>query len=239
MTPTTLALAFLAGLLTTLSPCVLPVLPFVTASSLAKNRLGPLALALGLLVTFVLVTLAISSSGELLGVNPAIIRRISGGILAAGGLLFLSARLTERLATSLSGLTGRAASLSQRSFGGPVLTEFMVGILLGVVWTPCSGPSLGVALGLASQAGSVGVAALVLSVFGMGAVIPLILFAYGARNLLGKVRGHAGLIGGFKKGFGFLMFVFGILIAFDWDRYVERFLTTNLPDFWVEFITKF
>lgn len=232
-------LAFLAGMLTTLSPCVLPVLPFVTAFSLAKNKLGPLALAMGLLVTFVLVTLVISSSGELLGVNPVIIRRISGGLLAAGGLLFLSARLTERLASSLSGLTGRAASLSQRSFGGPVLTEFVVGMLLGVVWTPCSGPSLGVALGLASQAGSIGAASVVLSVFGMGAVIPLILFAYGARNILGKVRKHAGLIGGFKKLFGILMFVFGILIAFDWDRYVERFLTTNLPDFWVEFITRF
>jgi len=239
MNAANLPLAFVAGLLTTLSPCVLPVLPFVTASSFAKNRLGPLALASGLLVTFVLVTLAVSRTGEILGIDPNIIRRTSGAFLAIGGVLFLSAALSERLASSLSGLTGKAASLSQKSFGGPLASEFVVGLLLGVVWTPCSGPSLGVALGLATQAGSLGPAFLVLTFFGIGAVIPLMLFAYGARTLAGKAREHAGIIGGFKKAFGALMILFGALILLDLDRYVERFFTRILPDFWVEFITRF
>lgn len=234
-----LPLAFVAGLLTTLSPCVLPVLPFVTASSLAKNRLGPAALAFGLLITFVLVTLVVSTSGELLGFDPRIIRRISGVFLTAGGVLFVSSALTERFASALSGLTGHAAALSQRSFGGPLLTEFVVGILLGIVWTPCSGPSLGVALGLTSQAGGVGPAFVVLSVFGIGAVIPLVLVAYGARHFLQAARARTELIGRIKKVFGFLMILIGLLIVFDWDRHVESFLTKNLPDFWVEFVTRF
>ena len=239
MTAGHLTLALVAGLLTTLSPCVLPVLPFVTASSIAKNKFGPLVMACGLLITFVLVTLAVSRTGEVLGVAPSSIRRISGAFLAMGGVLFLSARLSEGLASSLSQITGKAATLSQRSFGTPLVTEFIAGILLGIVWTPCSGPSLGVALGLATQAEGVGPATLILSFFGVGAVLPLILFAYGARNILGRLRDYAGVIGGFKKIFGVLMVLFGLLILLDWDRNAERLLTSSLPDFWVEFITKF
>lgn len=239
MTTGHLSLAFVAGILTTLSPCVLPVLPFVTASSVAKNKFGPIAMACGLLITFVLVTLAVSRTGEFLGVDPRSIRRISGAFLAMGGVLFLSARLSEGLASSLSQITGRAATLSQQKFGGPLVTEFIAGILLGIVWTPCSGPSLGVALGLATQAEGVRPATVILTFFGVGAVLPLILFAYGARKVLGKLRDHAGVIGSFKKLFGILMVLFGLLILLDWDRIAERLLTSSLPDFWVEFITKF
>ncbi len=239
MSVASLLLALVAGLLTTLSPCVLPVLPFVTASSFAKNRWGPLALSAGLLVAFVGVTLLVSRTGDLLGIDPNYIRRVSGVLLAAGGVLFVSARLSERFTVWLSGLTGGAASLAPKQIGGPIASEFIGGLLLGVVWTPCSGPSLGVALGLASQAGGTGPAFVVLSVFGLGAVIPLILVAYGARRFLKGARARAGLISGIKKIFGASMILVGLLIVLDWDRHLEGFLTSRLPDFWVEFVTKF
>ncbi len=146
-----LLLALLAGFLTTLSPCVLPVLPFVTASSLNKNRLGPIWLACGLLVSFVGVSLLISSTGYIFGVDQQILRKIAGLVLALIGLLFLSQRLSDAFAGKLSFLSNRAIKASSNGDNLSGAAEFLNGILLGVVWTPCSGPSLGAALGLAAQ----------------------------------------------------------------------------------------
>jgi cytochrome c-type biogenesis protein len=81
--------AFLAGLLTTLSPCVLPVLPFVTASSMSRNKLGPAFLGLGLLISFVGVSLVVSTTGQVFGLDPSVIRKTSGLLLMVSGFLFL------------------------------------------------------------------------------------------------------------------------------------------------------
>ncbi|MDT8286646.1 MAG: cytochrome c biogenesis protein CcdA [Elusimicrobiales bacterium] len=231
--------AFIAGLITTLSPCVLPVLPFVAGASLSKNRAGPAALAAGLLVTFVGITLLVGLSGYVFGLDPALLRRLAGFFLALSGLVFLSQALSDRLTALLSRFTGKAAPGSVRSEAGSLFGEFAAGLLLGIVWTPCSGPSLGAALGLAAQAGSAGRAAFTLFIFGLGAVLPLLLFSYGARGLIGRLKEHLAAITLIKKVFGAAMVVFGLLIAFNTDRLLESLLTRALPAGWAEFITRF
>ena len=235
----TYLLPFIAGLLTTLSPCVLPVLPFVSASSLSKNRLGPLALALGLLITFVGISVLLNLSGTIFGIDPETIKKISGAFLSLSGLLFLFHGLQERLAVFLSRWTGGFSKASNRNFGGPLLTEFVSGLFLGVVWTPCSGPSLGAALGLAGNAANASKAAVILAVFGLGAVVPLLFFAYGARELILKLKAHPNAILGFEKVFGVLMIVFGISIMIGFDRNIEAVLTDLLPQGWIRFVTHF
>lgn len=234
-----LPLAFIAGLLTTLSPCVLPVLPFVAGSSLSKNRAGPLALAAGLLAAFVGVTLLVSASGFVFGLDPELLRRAAGFFLALSGVLFLSQTLSDRFGALLSRLTSKADPGSARTGGGSLYAQFTAGLLLGIVWTPCSGPSLGAALGLAAQAGTAGRAAFTLFIFGLGAVLPLLLFSYGARGFIGRFREHAAAISRIKKTFGAAMLVFGLLIAFNSDRLLEAWFTRALPAGWVEFITRF
>jgi cytochrome c-type biogenesis protein len=212
-----LAFSFIAGLLTTLSPCVLPVLPFVTASSLNKNKFGPLALAFGLLISFVGVSLLISTSGLIFGVNPSLVRQISGVFLMLSGFLFLSQRLSDWLSAKLSFISGKASHLGQNNSQHSLLTEFLNGLLLGVVWTPCSGPSLGAALGLAAQDGNASGAGVILLIFGLGAVIPLLVFAYGARHFVGQIKTHTRAIQNIKKVFGGLVVIFGFLIVFELD----------------------
>ncbi len=177
-----LVFSFLAGLLTTLSPCVLPVLPFITASSMSRSRLGPAYLCLGLLLSFVGVSLLVSTTGMILGVEPGTIRKISGLLLMLSGLLFLSQPLADWLSEKLSFISAKANRLGQVQPKKGFIGEFIGGILLGAVWTPCSGPSLGAALGLASQEGNLLKSAVVLIVFGIGAVLPLLMFAYGAKR---------------------------------------------------------
>lgn len=230
--------AFLAGLLTALSPCVLPVLPFVTGSSLSKNAKGPAALALGLLLAFVTVTLTLSRLGHVFGLEASTLRIVSGIILAASGLLFIS----EKIQNSVSEFVSRLVSpLSQsKNFEGTSLaSQFLSGILLGVVWTPCSGPSLGTALGLATEAASFQQALALLLVFGMGATIPLLVIAYGGRAIFKAIRERSALITTVKKVLGLLIIVFGILIATSLDRKLEAIVTNLLPDSWLEFVTKF
>lgn len=234
-----LVFSFIAGLLTTLSPCVLPVLPFVTASSLKKNKWGPLTLAFGLLISFVGVSLILSTSGLIFGVNPSLIRQISGFFLMLSGLLFLSQRLSDWLSSRLSFISGKASNLSQNSSQHSLFAEFFNGLLLGVVWTPCSGPSLGAALGLAAQEGNARGAGLILLIFGLGAVIPLLVFAYGARHLVGKIKTHTHAIQNTKKVFGGLVIIFGFLIIFELDRKIESSLISVMPEAWLNFITKF
>lgn len=234
-----LVFAFLAGLLTTLSPCVLPVLPFVTASSLSRSKLGPAFLGLGLLISFVGVSLLISTTGQAFGLEPIIIRRVSGILLMLSGLLFISQRMSDFFAEKLSLMTGSLTNVKATGSMGSLIGEFLSGILLGVVWTPCSGPSLGAALGLASQEGNLLKSAVILIAFGFGAIIPLLIFAYGAKSYLSKIKNHLVLIKKIKMIFGILIIVFGFLIVFDLDRNLEAFLTGMLPDSWINFITKF
>jgi len=234
-----LLLALLAGFLTTLSPCVLPVLPFVTTSSFNKNKLGPLFLGIGLLISFVGVSLLVSSTGYLLGIDTSVGRKIAGVLLALSGLLFLSPSLADRFASRLSFLSKIGNKNKGPDDSRPLLSELFGGLLLGVVWTPCSGPSLGAAMGLASQGGSVAKAALILGVFGIGTIIPLMAVAYGARGFVAKLKRNSGTISVLKKTFGALMIAFGALIVTDLDRQLEAKLTSAMPEAWLGFITKF
>jgi cytochrome c-type biogenesis protein len=234
-----LVLPFLAGLLTTLSPCVLPILPFVTASSLKQSKLGPIFLAAGLLITFVSASLLIGASGALLGLEPIVVRRLAGVLMMASGALFLSQRLADGFASKLAAISNRASDTNVSLQGRPALSEFLNGMLLGVIWTPCSGPSLGAALGLAANEATRAESAIALGAFGLGSVLPLMIFAYGAQGLALKFRDHRNAIGNLKKIFGVLIVILGFLILSGFDHSVEAALTELLPDAWVGFITRF
>jgi cytochrome c-type biogenesis protein len=232
-----LLFATLAGSLTILSPCVLPVLPFVTASSLKTHRLGPVALALGLLISFVGASLLISSTGFVLGISPDTMKIIAGILMVLSGFLFASEKLSESFASKLSGLSSIQGPTNSNF--SELTTEFINGLILGLVWTPCSGPSLGLALGLAAKSGSVGQAFLRLSFFGFGAVVPLLIFSYGAKSLLKNVKSHSQGIYYLKKIFGVLIIGFGAAIITGFDRTIEGFLTGMLPESFISFITKY
>lgn len=234
-----LALPFLAGILTTLSPCVLPVLPFVTASSLGKNKMGPIALAFGLLVTFVGTSTLLALSGRVLGLEPSVLKKIAAAGLMLSGLLFLIPSWSERFTSFFSSFVGKASQASQKQYGGPLVTEFLSGLFLGIVWAPCSGPSLGTAISLAAQSETAARAALLLTVFGLGAIIPLLGIAYGTRGLLGRIKSHIAALNAIKKTFGALMVLFGLLILTGTDKLVEAALLGAMPESWMDLITKF
>src|SRR6202035_5628557 len=148
----TLGLAYLAGLLSTLSPCVLPLLPVILGSAASAHRLGPLALALGLASSFVVVGLFVATIGFSIGIDADVFRIVAAVLMILVGAVLIFPLFQSRLALAAGPVSRwaneRRAALSAAGLQG----QFGVGVLLGVAWSTCVGPTLGAASLLASQA---------------------------------------------------------------------------------------
>jgi cytochrome c biogenesis protein CcdA len=115
----------------------------------------------------------------------------------------------------------------------------MMGMLLGFVWTPCSGPLLGSTLSLAASGGAAS-AALTLALFGLGAAIPLISVGYLSRSSLGRVREWVILHGArAQQIMGVLLALVGLMVIFRLDKALEASIIPLLPDSWTRFTTRF
>jgi len=232
-------LGLLAGALTTLSPCVLPVLPFVLFAALDRHRFGPLALAAGMAVTFAIVGIAVSAAGLSVAADTA---RFSAAVLMAlVGVVLLSPRLQQRLAVLVAPFANRLND-STREFGagGGLAAQFTLGSLLGAVWSPCSGPTLGAAIALAASSQSIAKAAAIMLFFGLGASLPLLGVAYGSRaSLQGRKAAlqQAGRIAKPLMG-GAMVFVAALVLS-GWDKLIEASLVRAMPDWLTALTTRF
>ncbi|OGT91833.1 MAG: cytochrome C biogenesis protein [Gammaproteobacteria bacterium RIFOXYD12_FULL_61_37] len=236
--PGTYGLAFAAGGLSTLSPCVLPLVPILAGAAAASHRLGPLALAAGLSLSFTVVGLFVASLGAALGIGQGPFRDIAALILIAFGILLLSSRLQASFAALLSGLSSAGNGLLSRlrleGLGG----QFLLGLLLGIAWSPCVGPTLGAAITLASRGESLPQAALAMALFGLGAGLPLLLLGLASREAMLRLRGGlaaAGLLG--KRLLGGLLLILGAAILSGADKLFEAWVLRSAPPWLVSLTT--
>src|SRR5258708_16559372 len=177
-------LAFLAGVLSTLSPCVLPLLPLVLGAAVSDPRLGRAALAAGVAVSLVAIGLFVATIGFSIGLDADIFRGVAALLLLAGGVVLMVPRLQVQLAVA----GGPVSAWTDRRFGGFAVTgvkrQVVVGLLLGAVWSPCVGPSLGAPSVLAAQGKDLGQVAIVMLAFGVGAALPLLLLGLVSRDVM-------------------------------------------------------
>lgn len=235
-----LLLAGLAGILASLSPCVLPILPVVLAAAGSEHRLGPLALALGLAVSFAgagmvlgLAGFALGLDAELLRVGAALLMLLAGAALLASGL---ATRFSAAAEHALQPVTAFAARMSARGAGG----QFALGAVLGLAWAPCTGPALGAAIALSAQAATAGTAAATMLVFALGASMPLLALGYAARGAVPVMRRRLGTAGGVARPvMGGALALFGLLVLTGLDKRIEAAATEALPQAWVELIVRF
>ena len=229
-----LALAFVAGLLTALSPCVLPLLPLVMGSA-ARNRYGPTALAAGFVTAFTAIGVLLASLGAALGLSDTFVRNASAAMLAAAGALMISHRLQDLAGRWLSPLASASARLSPRSDQG-LGSQFFVGALLGGVWSPCVGPTLGAALGLATRSETLPHAAAIMAAFGLGSATLLLAAGYASRAVIGQRLRllHAGERG--RLVFGIVLLLVGASVASGADKLVESLVLARLPQWWIDLL---
>ncbi len=231
--------AYLAGLLTLINPCVLPVLPLVLASSLAADRRGPAALALGLSISFVAAGLALSLFGRGLGLDEDSLLKIGAALMTVFGAVLLVPRLGRGFATAMGPLALRADA----GFGGLGRGPGAMvagGALLGLVWAPCVGPTLGGALALAAAGQSLGHAALVMTAFAAGVSTVVLALGYGARQTIMARKARLQSLAERSHALVGAIFVLtGLALWFGWFRAGEVWLLDHLPYWLQDFSVRF
>jgi cytochrome c-type biogenesis protein len=237
---TILALAFAAGLLSILSPCVLPLVPIVLGAAIVAHPLGALALAAGLALSFTVLGLLLALVGFGLGIDAGMFRAAAAVIMIALGAILLVPAWQARLAAA----GGPLSSWTDRRFGGfassGLAGQFAIGLLLGAVWSPCVGPTLGAASLLASQGQDLGRVTLTMAVFGVGAALPLILLGLLSRATLMHVRSKLMSAGKFGKGaLGAAFILIGVAIVSGTDKKIEAALVEASPQWLTELTTSF
>lgn len=179
---------YVAGLLTLINPCVLPVLPIVLASALQGDRRGPLYLCAGMSISFVTLGLALAQIGPALGVFPETLERVAALVMVGFGLFLLVPALNTRFATATAGFANSADAQMGRLNDASPTRLLWGGVLLGAVWSPCIGPTLGGAIALAAQGEHLAQAAGIMVTFALGVSTVLLGLAYGAQGQIAKRR---------------------------------------------------
>ena len=235
-----LGFSLAAGSLTTLSPCVFPILPLVIGGALQANRLAPVAMGAGMALSFAAIGMVLGLLGPALGIDGDSVRTAGAVLLIAFGLVMLVPALDQRFSALMTPLASSANAASAKLKPDSLWGALLLGGLLGLVWSPCSGPLLGAALALVASEGGALQGGLILGVFGVGAAIPLVVVAYASRRGFGSMRGWVmGHIGAIKKGFGVLLLLLGLAILSGGDKWLEARAVSAMPDWWVNLTVKY
>ncbi len=231
---------FVAGVLSILSPCVLPLLPLVLGPATAAHPLGLPALTAGLVASFVGIGLFVATIGFSIGLDGEIFREASAVLLALLGAVLLSEALQQRFAAATGGVSNLGSRLIARITPEGLGGQFLLGVLLGAVWSLCVGPTLGAASVLAAQGRNIANVAAVMAAFGLGTAVPLLMVGVRSREALGRWRGRlmgAGKAG--KLGLGGTALAVAALILTGADRAIETTLVVASPAWLTDLTTRF
>lgn len=198
--------AFGAGLISVLSPCILPLLPVVLASSTETGKLRPLAIVLGISISFTGMGVLSSAFGAVFMEYIAYLKVLAEGmILIMGMAILLELNLFNALAgfPLLTGMKGKG-----------VTAGLLLGISLGIAWLPCVGPILASILTLVALKGNAGYGAFMLFIYSMGFAVPMLLLAYSAHLSSTKLRTISHYDTAIKKGAGIVIIFVGLWMVY-------------------------
>ncbi len=223
-----LLVAYLGGLLTIFSPCILPVLPFVLARADRRFVSHGLPLLLGMAGAFVIVGSLAAVVGDWAVTTNRIGRGIALVVMALFGLALLwpelSTRLMQPLVSLGNRLTQSAGNIEGRGRG--VLASVTLGVATGLLWAPCAGPILGLIFGTAALQGASTNTSLMLLAYALGATSALALALLAGGKLFTALKSRLGTAEGLRRGLGALVLVAAVAIFFGFDTTVLARLST-------------
>jgi cytochrome c biogenesis protein CcdA len=226
-------------MLSVMSPCVLPLLPIVFGAAASERKWGPAALAIGLSASFVVVGMFVATIGFAVGLDADVFRYAAAVLMVAVGLVLMLPGFQAQLAVA----GGPIANWADRRFGGArsgTSGQFWVGVLLGAVWSPCVGPTLGAASLLAAQGRDLGQVGIIMFAFGIGAALPLLAFGLLSREAMVRWRHRLASAGNSAKaGLGALFVAIGVLVLTSLDKSIETMLVDLSPQWLTDLTTRF
>lgn len=220
--------AFIAGFVTILSPCILPILPIVLSGGISNDKSKPLGIVVGFILSFTFFTLFLSSLVKLTGISPDFLRTLSVAIIFGFGLSLLIPRFQIFLEIIFSKLSNNVGRSKTRSgfFGGIIL-----GLSLGLIWTPCVGPIIASVITLAASNTVTSASVIITIAYSLGTAIPMLLITYGGRALLQKNLWLVKNTINIQKTFGVLMMITAIGIFFNVDRSFQSYILEAFPQY--------
>lgn len=222
--------AWLAGVLTLINPCVLPLLPVIIAGAFQGSKHGPVFMAAGLTVSFTVVGVLVTAFGHLLGLDEQTINKTAASLMVIFGVILLIPKAQEKLATLAAPLASSANNRMDSVQNQGNMGQFYIGLLLGAVWSPCVGPTLGGAIGLAASGDGLLQAAITMIFFGLGVSTILLLLSYGSRELLNRRKNRLmKLMPWAKPIMGIALILVGIAILFEWTKAIDIWLLNVMP----------
>ncbi len=217
----------MGGLVTILSPCILPILPIVLAGSVSEGKRRPWGIVAGFVLSFCFFTLSLATLVKLTGISTDVLRGISVVILVLFGLSMIVpalGSLNERFFTSISKFT-KISNTTSQGFGG----GFILGLSLGLIWAPCVGPILASVITLAASS-SVSLETVFITLsYALGTAVPMFLIIIGGKGVFGRVSWFKHYTVRIQKSFGVLMIVVAAMILFQFDRKFQIFVLDHLP----------
>ena len=225
-----LIFAYGAGLLTLINPCVLPVLPIVLATALQASHWGPVALAAGMSLSFVVLGVVVTAFGRAVGLNADDIAQGGAVLMILFGIILLVPQASALFSSATSGMAARADSSLDGVDRGSLRGQFVGGMLLGAVWSPCVGPTLGGAISLASQGESLMRATAIMVFFALGISTIILVLGYGARSALQKRQAAMRRFAvAARPILGIIFIAVGLMLFFKWHYVIESWLLDIMP----------
>ena len=224
-----LLLALLAGVVTIAAPCTLPVLPILLGASIGqRGRIRPVLIALGFVISFAFVALALNAIATAFDFDPEALRNVGLVLLATFGVLMIFPAAFERLAPRLAGI---GAIASRPIFAArPNLGGFVLGTTLGLVWTPCAGPVLGAILTAVATSPDRTHSATLLLAYTIGAASPMLAIAYGGQAISTKLRRVAPCAARLQQGFGVIVIAFAASALLQYDAVALAWIGQFFPE---------
>ncbi|MFZ9677235.1 MAG: cytochrome c biogenesis CcdA family protein [Quisquiliibacterium sp.] len=234
-------LSFVAGSLSTLSPCVFPLLPLVVGGVVhAHHHTGPLAMGLGMVTSFVITGVLVAAVGPSIGIDASHLRTAGAVMLIVIGLALLGLEFGHLADGPLSWLASLGQYLSDHVHPEHRRGAFVLGGLLGVIWSPCSGPLLGSGIAMVASQGDILGGALLFGVFGLGAATPLMFVSYASQSLFKRTNSLVARYGVLlRRIFAVAILLLGVSVLTDFDRYLERVVLDKLPAWWVKMTVQY
>ncbi|MBV9586414.1 MAG: sulfite exporter TauE/SafE family protein [Alphaproteobacteria bacterium] len=234
-----LAFALAAGVLSSLSPCVLPILPLVFTATVSEHRWGPVASAAGLGLSFTVVGLFIATLGFAIALD-AVFKVVGSVALIGFGVMLMVPSVGSRLALAGAGFSGWAGGVTSGYAAQGLAGQFVLGVLLGAVWSPCVGPTLGAASMLAAQGRDLAQVSATMLMFGVGVSLPLLGLGLLSREAMLRWRHRLDRFGEHGRvALGMIVAVTGGLILTGLDQWLESILVAASPDWLVQLTARF
>ncbi|MEX0284958.1 MAG: cytochrome c biogenesis CcdA family protein [Paracoccaceae bacterium] len=229
-----LIFAYIAGLLTLINPCVLPVLPIVLVGALQADRRGPLALAAGMSLAFVGFGMFVATVGYSVGLDAETLGLIGAVMMILFGVILLVPALGQRFELATAGFASAADAQIGSGANSGLRGQFLGGALLGAVWSPCIGPTLGGAIALASAGQSLGWAFLIMVFFSLGVSTLIVGIGMGAQSAI-RTRANAlrGLAQRSKPIMGVVFIAVGVMLLSGVHHMIEAWAVETLP-YWFQ-----